>query len=1343
MKKILCVLLSVCMLAAYVPSVSAIVRDTEGGMEKKELAAYLKDGTLPEGAQVFVEEKFDTYTNKVKVGKWDEVVGDGFLRLLEEDGYSYVQSYCTDDKDHGPRMAKKLNFEGLETFWIEAEFRSLYKNWRIAIRDEQNNVNFFEPYSTEGKWVNVKVFVDLSSATAKVYIDGEFKEDVPLDKVDLTSESLVIRVTLNTNGKENADCRYVRMFTTDEFEGLLIGIDGKLNLANAKATNPTGYTKVMRDTHPRVMVTDWDEIREKIDTVPICAKWYGQLKDRADGWLTVPPVEYGNNARNNANDASQNVRNRLVTYAFVAAVSGEAKYKNQAMAEMRNVRDKWPDWGENGAYLIAAQIILAHSLCYDWMYDMLTDSEKAEICAMMETRGFTLMVTAYEGRLATGNALWAEHNQNMVGNASNAIAAIAFGSEYPQLAEYILEKVAVNMPKCFVEVGADGSFCEPYEYWSFGMGHTIKCMAALESGLADGAALPKVLDFASTPGFDKCGDFPLYYMGEKEAFSYGATQAKNVPFGVMFYLAKKYNKPEYAQWYLDNQPAGNIGQGTYRSIAYAILFYDDAVAKQESQTLKLDKFFAGDGKYEANGMALRQSWDNERGLTAFMQGGDNEAFHNYRSLGNFVVDWAGERWFSTTGKDSASYSYNYETKVKSAGGKNEDIYWHRTEGNNCILINPDADAGQIKESKALLVRTDSNASGAYGILDMTPTFESISSAQRGMMLTAGRSRLIIQDEYKLQAPSEVYWFAHTGADVKLSADGTEALLEKNGKKMYVKLLKAPAGVGFEVMDVGPLPTSPQPANQQAEFKPDYTGDKKLALHMTNITEFDISVLMIPIEDGMEIPTDIEVYVPMKDWSLTEAAQTPTLGKSVALMLGNPVAYANGTKCYVDANNTAIVPFTENGRTLLPVRFISESFGAEVGWNESTQTVTVDYNGTKVLMQLGSTTMRVNGKEITLDVAPKTVGGRTMLPLRAMAEAVGKKVFWDDRGLIIIGDKDNYAAEEIEAALRKLDVRVFVGDSEVLGFAEDTLKYTLPMAKSGEIRVKSNLYPAEVMQGNPASIKLFGKTYTLSFAEDKFANILGTGDVAKEIVVTSSSMEKPKDYQTYMQVSDVASSTGWSKYPKNGTIDGIISDEMENRWTGEGEQWISYDLGSEKYIYSMSLATMKSASRYFVLGIDVSSDGTNWTTVYDETQTQMQPYATVFKLDTKARFVRINAVKSSDGIYNSYTEVRFYDSEQMQKDDMVYWKSYLKLTLCEGSAGENVQLTVLGVDKENKQYALDDKYTYTFVSADESIASVDANGVVTLKKVGTTKITVTVEVKALNIVRTAEIDVYVK
>ena len=85
------------------------------------------------------------------------------------------------------------------------------------------------------------------------------------------------------------------------------------------------------------------------------------------------------------------------------------------------------------------------------------------------------------------------------------------------------------------------------------------------------------------------------------------------------------------------------------------------------------------------------------------------------------------------------------------------------------------------------------------------------------------------------------------------------------------------------------------------------------------------------------------------------------------------------------------PYTYNDRTMAPVRVISEKFGAAVEWNAAENSVSIEKDGKNILLFIGSDTALVDGEQVTLDVAAQEHNGRTMVPLRFISETLGMSV----------------------------------------------------------------------------------------------------------------------------------------------------------------------------------------------------------------------------------------------------------------------------------------------------------------------------------------------------------------
>jgi len=134
-----------------------------------------------------------------------------------------------------------------------------------------------------------------------------------------------------------------------------------------------------------------------------------------------------------------------------------------------------------------------------------------------------------------------------------------------------------------------------------------------------------------------------------------------------------------------------------------------------------------------------------------------------------------------------------------------------------------------------------------------------------------------------------------------------------------------------------------------------------------------------------------------------ATCTVTVYNYVSLRINNTKAIQNGVQTTVDDMGTK--PFTLGGRTMIPFRFVGEKMGGKVNYVSESQPITLTYGNKKVEIKLNSKIMTVyTGSQkttVTLDVAAQLKGGRTYIPLRAISQALGFTVYYDDATRIII------------------------------------------------------------------------------------------------------------------------------------------------------------------------------------------------------------------------------------------------------------------------------------------------------------------------------------------------------
>lgn len=114
--------------------------------------------------------------------------------------------------------------------------------------------------------------------------------------------------------------------------------------------------------------------------------------------------------------------------------------------------------------------------------------------------------------------------------------------------------------------------------------------------------------------------------------------------------------------------------------------------------------------------------------------------------------------------------------------------------------------------------------------------------------------------------------------------------------------------------------------------------------------------------------------------------------TISVKIGDSNLNIDGEAVPIDESGSAA--YVENGRTMLPVRGIAEAMGADVSYDEKSEAVSIQSAEVSVQMIVGENSMTVNGEAQSLITAPEIKNDRTMLPVRDVAEALDCEVEWD-------------------------------------------------------------------------------------------------------------------------------------------------------------------------------------------------------------------------------------------------------------------------------------------------------------------------------------------------------------
>ena len=586
--------------------------------------------------------------------------------------------------------------------------------------------------------------------------------------------------------------------------------------------------------------------------------WAQNTVNSANAVLTQAPVEYTQDVRGTILDQSRTAKDRLYKLGVAWQLTGDSRYAERAWEELSAVA-AFPDW-HPAHFLDTAEMTHACALGYDWFYPYWTPARRDTIRNAIITLGLNAGLSQY-----TSNAGWSQstgNNWNMVCNGGLSIGALAVGTESEALTENILNRAINSTRPVWKHFTTDcGAWYEGPGYWGYTTEYGIRMLAALEGTLGSDFGI------SGTTGVSESGLAPIESTGPSNIiFNFADAGAGGPSRGPVFqWMARRYGLPLYDWW--ENQGGGG---------ALDALWWNDSTASLSAAATPPDMAFHGEAgtAFQPQEMVtMRGRWEDVRATFIGCKGGEMGAAHGNLDAGTFVLDALGKRWFHDLGGDDYALP-GYFNDTPSTGTDRWDYYRMRPEGQNTLTINPSANADMVLNAVAPLVayQSESAGSGSFAIHDLTSVYSGMTRVWRGTRLFGTRDEILIQDEIQSSTGKTVWWFAHfsyPATAVTLDPDGSSALMTQGSERLWCKILSG--GGTFQLMDAVPLPSSPNPSGQNAN-----SGYKKLAIHLTQVTNTTLAVWFVPLSESAAIPTTPPTLSALNTWNLAAANDAPVI-----------------------------------------------------------------------------------------------------------------------------------------------------------------------------------------------------------------------------------------------------------------------------------------------------------------------------------------------------------------------------------------------------------------------------------------------------------------------------------
>jgi hypothetical protein len=308
--------------------------------------------------------------------------------------------------------------------------------------------------------------------------------------------------------------------------------------------------------HPRLlfMAADMGAVRARAHT-SVLEPVTRRLLARAEWQLHAPPLIPSITKRGEPDPPGEQkglacaraLQGRVLTYAMAFTLTGDRKYRDAAVAELRRAIDDWRIWVDTAhppPYdLMNGEICMTFGLAYDWLYQDLTAGERVELRRGVERRGLRAYIDSTSGpRPAMFVA--AHHNWNPVCNGGAAVLALALGAE-SELSEPALKIAVPAMDKYWDHLGEDGGWDEGTGYWTYGHRYAFIAADALRRSGRPGGA-----DRFARKGARATGYFPLVFNpGTVLTAGFGDSNSRvNDP--ILYFLGREYRNPDFI-WFQD------------------------------------------------------------------------------------------------------------------------------------------------------------------------------------------------------------------------------------------------------------------------------------------------------------------------------------------------------------------------------------------------------------------------------------------------------------------------------------------------------------------------------------------------------------------------------------------------------------------------------------------------------------------------------------------------------------------------------------------------------------------------------------------------------------------------
>ncbi|MCD8165151.1 MAG: heparinase II/III family protein [Bacteroides sp.] len=366
---------------------------------------------------------------------------------------------------------------------------------------------------------------------------------------------------------------------------------------------------------------------------------------------------------------------RIFMLSYAWRTTGEPAYAERAEKEMLSI-SRYEDWNPEH-FLDVAEMTMAFSIGYGWMYDFLSPQSRQIIRrAILEKGLLPSLDERYNGFLEKTN------NWNQVCHTAMAYGAIALMDEEPGLALQLIERVVEGIRVPMNNYAPEGAYPEGYGYWHYGTTYNVMLLAVLDKLYGTDFGLSEI------PGFMRTPEYVLHMVGPTSLpFNFGDSGGRMRLNTSLFWFARKKGDAALLRYecrqLLETE---SYDYEEYRRMLPSVFVLGAGLPLSQIPDPSSTLFVA---RNDAPVVLMRSAWRDDAMYVAIKGGSASSNTHTHLDAGSFVMDAMGERWVVDLGPQDyhSLEAEGLNIWDNSEGGSRWSIYRYTNFTHNVITLN--------------------------------------------------------------------------------------------------------------------------------------------------------------------------------------------------------------------------------------------------------------------------------------------------------------------------------------------------------------------------------------------------------------------------------------------------------------------------------------------------------------------------------------------------------------------------------------------------------------------------------------------------------------------------------